>query len=128
MKIKSYVGGHDIKVFKDCVYDPSTRKFTGGTLLTVIPYSGKMLSALVRQIDTEPIEINEEKVPVRSPQIFADVDPLPDEDECDYCIVSSMYVAACKALGIDTSRLLTVGSPVADEEGRVIGCINLNKN
>lgn len=128
MVIKSFVGGHDIQIFRDCTYNTRTRKYIGGTLVTVIPYSGKMLSASIKQIDVEPLEINGSKVPLKSPQIFIDIDPIPDKEDCDYCVVSAMYVAACKELGIETSRLLTIGSPVTDEEGKVVGCINLNKN
>lgn len=128
MIIKSFVGGHSLRIFTDCVYEESIRKNCGGRLVAEIPYSGRMLSAKIRQEDTEPINFEGVLIPVKTPQIFEAVDPIPGTDECDYCIVSAMYVAACKALGIDTSRLLTIGEPVVDEEGRVIGTICLNKN
>ena len=75
-------------------------------------------------------EINYEgvSIPTNTPQIFEDVDPIPPEEECDFCIVSAMYVAACKSLGINTKRLLTIGAPVVDEENRVIGTCSLNRN
>lgn len=128
MIIKSFVGGHDINVYTDCVYDASIRKYRGGHVLTVIPYSGCMLSAKVEQKDAESVDYNGIGLQTKTPQIFTAVDPIPAKDECDYCIVSAMYVAACKSLGLDTSRLLTIGEPVADENGSVIGCINFNRN
>ena len=126
--IKSYVGGHEIRVFTGCIFDPSVRKYRGGELLTVIPYSGKMLSAVLDQQNAEPIYVNGVEIPTKTPQSFTAVDPVPNESESDYCIVSSMYVAACKSLGVDTSRLLTIGEPVVDDNNHVIGCINFNRN
>lgn len=128
MIIKSFVGGHPLRIFTDCVYDESIRKYRGGRLVAEIPYSGRMLSAKTRQEDTEPISFNGILIPVKTPQIFEGVDPIPGTSECDYCIVSAMYVAACKSLGIDTSRLLTIGDPVVDKEGYVIGTMSLNRN
>ncbi|MBQ5824162.1 MAG: hypothetical protein IIW48_05075 [Clostridia bacterium] len=127
-KIMSFVGGHDVKIYSGTVYDPSIRKRRGGEIIAVIPYSGRMLSAVVKQSPDTPIQYDGVLIPVNSPQIFTAVDPVPPEDECDFCVVSAMYVAACKALGLDTSRLLTIGEPVADEEGRVIGTASLNRN
>lgn len=128
MKVKSFVGGHDIIVYTGCEYSEKYRKYVGGELLTVIPYSGRMLSAVVKTPDTEKINLNGVEIPVNGPQKFIDIDPIPSPDECDYCVVSAMYVAACKALGIDTSRLLTIGGPVVNESGQVIGTNLFNKN
>ena len=126
--IKSFVGGHDVKIYSDSVYDPSIRKHRGGKVAAVIPYSGRMLSAVIAQTPDAPLEYNGALIPVNTPQVFTAADPIPTENECDYCVVSAMYVDACKALGIDTSRLLTIGEPVADDEGRVIGTVSLNRN
>ncbi len=128
MIIKSFVGGHSLRIFTDCLYDESIRKYRGGSLVAEIPYSGKMLSAKIKQDDSEPISFDGILIPVKTPQIFEAVDPIPGTDECDYCIVSAIYVAACKSFGIDTSRLLTIGEPVVDENGVVIGTVSLNKN
>lgn len=128
MVIKSYVGGHGVKVFTGCTYDPAIRKYRGGRLAVEIPYSGRMLSAKVSQENAEPIFFDGVSIPVKTAQVFQSVDEIPGEDECDYCVVSAMYVAACKALGLDTSRLLTIGAPVADENGHVIGTVFLNRN
>ena len=128
MIIKSFVGGHDVNVYTGCVYNEKYRKFSGGTLLTVIPYSGRMLNAVIKTPETDTVEFGGVEIPVNSPQIFTDVDPIPSEDECDLCVVSAMYAAACKSLGIDTSRLLTIGGPVANENGQVIGTNSFNRN
>ncbi len=126
--IKSYVGGHDIKVYKGCSFDSKIRKYKGGELLAVIPYSGKMLSAKFAPSETEIINIGNAEIIVKSPQKFADVDPLPEENGNDLYVVSALYVAACKALGKNTSNLLTIGDTVVDENNNIIGCINFNRN
>ena len=87
-----------------------------------------MLSAKIKQEHIEPLSFENVLIPIKTPPIFEGIDPIPDKDECDYCIVSAMYVAACKSLGVDTSRLLTIGEPVADENGIVVGTISLNRN
>ena len=122
--VKSFVGGHDIRVYKNCVFDPDVRKYRGGTLSRVIPYGGRTLSAHISQMD----ELSIDGIQIKSKQEFTAVDDFPDEDECIYCIVSALYVAACRQLGKDTSRLLTIGETVVDENGNTIGCVNLNKN
>ena len=128
MKVLSFVGGHPVNVIASAVYDASIRKYRGGVKVMEIPYAGKMLSAKVSQTEAEPVVIDGISIPTMTPQVFADVDPIPSADECDFCIVSAMYVAACKSLGIDTSRLLTMGGTVVDDDGRVIGVIGFNRN
>lgn len=128
MKIKSFVGGHDINVYTGCEYSEKYRKYTGGELLTVIPFSGRMLNAVVETPETGMLDMNGVMIPVNSPQKFVNIDPIPPVEECDYCIVSAMYVAACRTLGIDTSRLLTIGGPVVNAEGQVIGTNSFNRN
>ena len=127
MKIKSFVGNHDINIYHGCSYDPTLRKYRGGTLLKTISYSGKMLNAESVQKSGWMI-VDGVKIPVTSRQMFINVDPIPPLEECDYCIVSNKYVAACKNLGINTSRLLTIGDTVVDSDGRIIGCVGLCKN
>ena len=122
--IKSFVGGHDIKIYKDCVFDPTVRKYREGVLFCVIPFSGRILSAHFSQTNEPEID----GIPIKSKQNFTAVDDLPDETECSYCIVSALYVAACRQFGRDTSRLLTIGETVVNENGNTIGCVNLNKN
>jgi len=130
MKIKSFVGGHTVNIFAGCEFDPAIRKFRGGSKVAEIPFSGRTLNAHFEQNEAEPIEIESDgiSIPTMSSQIFTSVDELPPVEECDFCIVSALFVAACKAVGRDTSRLLTIGTPVVDEAGRTIGCISLTRN
>ena len=126
IKIKSYVGGHTINVYSDCEFNPEIRKYMGGALLCQIPYSGKMLSVEYEIISEEEITIDGKpiKVLLRKPK---SIDLIPSKEECDYCIVSAEYACVCKSMGCDTSRLLTMATPVVDKEGRVIGTTGFNK-
>ena len=129
MVIKSFVGGHSVRIYDDCVFDPGIRKYRAGRLVTEIPYAGRMLNAQIRQEAAEPLRYADALIPTTTAPRFVAVDPIPPREECDYCIVSALYVAACKSLGIDTSRLLTISStPVVDDEGRTIGTCALNRN
>ena len=128
MVVKSFVGGHKLCIFEDCEFDPKIRKYRGGRIIAEIPFSGRFLNAYWPRSESEPIEFDGAEIPTLSPQIFTDVDELPGTDECDYCIVSALYVTACKALGRATERLLTIGMPVVDDEGRTVGCCALNRN
>ena len=126
--IKSYVGGHDINVYSGCTFDPKVRKYRGGELAAVIPYAGNMLSAKFSPAKKEIISVGNAEIILKSPQEFTDVDPLPAGNSDDLYVVSALYVAACKALGKDTSRLLTIGDTVVDDMNRVIGCVDFNRN
>lgn len=128
MKVQSYVGGHAVNVVEGAVFDPKVRKYRGGEVVLSIPFSGRMLNAKAVQKDAEPLTIEGVQVKTLSPQIWESVDPIPDASEADLCIVSAMYVAACKALGLDTSRLLTMAGTVVDGEGNVVGVTGFNRN
>lgn len=127
MKVVSYVGGHDVVVYRDAVYDPSIRKYRGGMPVAVIPYSGQMLSAAARPAREEMLLLNGVDVPVHEAAEWDHVDPLPGPETCDFALVSAMYAAACRELGLETSRLLTIGGVVVDDAGRTIGCAWLNR-
>ena len=127
MKIVSCVGGHPVNIYTGAEFDPTIRKFRGGEISATIPYAGFMLSARAEQVDDEPIIVDGVEIPTKSPQKWVSVDPLPDEPDTLY-IVSAMYVAARKELGLPTNMLLTIGQVVVDETGRVAGCVNLNRN
>ncbi len=120
--LENCVGCHDVVIFAECEYDAKIRKYRGGEIVKIIPYSGKMLSAQVSQDDAPFID----GVPTKTPQLFHFVDEVPDDG--NYYIVSAMYVAACKALKRDTSRLLTIGGTVVDDKGRTVGAAWLNRN
>lgn len=126
-RIMSFVGNHDVNVIEGATFDPAVRKYTGGHVVATIPFAGRMLSAKARQEDAEPVMFNGVAIPTKTKQVWESVDPLPSLEECDLCIVSAMYVAACKELGMDTSRLLTMGGTVID--GReIVGTIGFNRN
>lgn len=126
IKVGNFLGGHDINVIGGAKFDPSIRKFRGGEVIVTIPYSGQMLSARSTQMPASPITICGVEVPTLTKQIWEDVDELPEG--FDYYIVSAMYVSACRELGRDTSRLLTIGGTVVDEKDRVCGTIGFNRN
>lgn len=128
MTIKSFVGGHSVSVFAGSTFDPSIRKYKGGEKVAEIPFSGRMLSAKARQDAAEPVEFEGVSIPTQTPQIWESVDPIPSVEECDFCLVSAMYVAACKALGMDTSRLLTMGGTVVSDDGKILGTVGFNRN
>ncbi len=129
MKIQSYVGGHDIAIIQGAVFDPACRKYRGGICIARIPYAGRMLSAhAAPQQELEPLTWEDQQIPLRSALRWDFVDPIPPREECDYALVSVPYVTACRAMGMDTSRLLTIGGSVVDDAGRVIGACWLNRN
>lgn len=127
MIIKSFVGGHTVNVFEGAIYDPAIRKYRGGRCVATIPFAGRMLSAKVSQTIAAPVEYEGVEIPTLTPQIFTDVDPIP-EDGADFYIVSAMYVNARKALGLDTSKLLTMGGTVVDDDGKIVGVVGFNRN
>lgn len=136
-KIISCVGGHDINVIDAAKvhYDKAVRKFRlndgetqKGATLAVISFSGTMLNAQAAQRDADPIIINGAKIPTKTPQLWGSVDKIPADLDADYYIVSAMYVAARKALNMDTDRLLTMGQTVVDGKGNVIGTLGFNRN
>ena len=128
MIIKSFTP-HSITIFADTTFDPSIRKYRGGTPICTIPKADRMLSAHQKpQIPAAPLETESGFIPLRSAPEWASVDPIPDATECDYAIVSALYVSACKDLGMDTSRLLTIGGSVVDDAGKIIGTVWLNRN
>ena len=114
-------------IYKDAVYDPSIRKYRGGTPVAVVPYSGRMLSASAKPAPEEMLLLNGVEVPVHGASEWDHVDPLPAPEECDFALVSAMYAAACRELNVDTSRLLTIGGVVVDDAGRTVGCAWLNR-
>ena len=125
-KIGNFVGGHDIVIYQGAWLDTTIRKYRGGVPVAIIPFAGKMLSAKVSQAAADPINIDGVEIATRTAQQFTSVDPLPKG--YDYYIVSAMYVAACRAVGVSTDHLLTIDGTVVDDNGRVIGCTGFNRN
>lgn len=125
VKIKNFVGGHDVVVYADCEYDKRMRKYRvteKSRIVAKIKYCGWTLNAYSERFPES--ELN--GIPIGHAPQFRDVDPVPEG--CDFAIVSTVYVAACKALGVDTSNLLTTGTAVIDDSNKVVGCIQLIRN
>lgn len=98
---------HDIVIYSqaDCTWDKTSRKQIlrdGATPLTTLQKSGVVLSAKMASQDDAMID----GIPIIR-QTFVDIDPLPLGADSDYCVVSQLYMAAVKQLGLDTTRLLT---------------------
>ena len=127
MKILSYVGGHDVVIYQNAVYDPSIRKYRGGTPAGVIAYTGRKLSAAAKTRRGERVPAYGLASPVHAASEWDHVDSLPAAEECDFALVSALYAAVCQKLGLDTSRLLTIGGVVVDDAGHTVGCVWLNR-
>ena len=126
MVIKAFVGGHDVVVYSGAEFVPAIRKYKGGTPAVTIPYAGIQLNAKARQDVAESIEIDGISIPTKTPKMWDSVDPIPED--CDFCVVSAMYVSACKALGMPTDKLLTIDGTVVSDDGRILGCVGFNRN
>ena len=124
--IVNCVGGHDLAIYTNSAYDPAIRKYRGGELLCVIPYSGSMLSAKLADTDADPVRFGDAMIATKVSTVV-DADPIPSDDDT-FFVVSALYVAACKQLGRDTSHLLTIGGTVVGDDGKVIGTAWLNRN
>ena len=115
---------HVINIVENVIFDASQRKFlTTNETKTVVSIApcGELLSA--NQKNTEAESIN--GIPTKKME-FSGVSEAPKD--C-WCIVSAMYVAACKGLGINTDNLLTIGDAVYDSETiKPIGTLNLIRN
>ena len=122
MSIVNYTP-HTVSVYEGATYNPAIRKYEGGTLTRCIPSCGVVLNA---RMDTTPVG-DVEGVPCVRAHVV-DVDPAPAFGPGDYFIVSTIYVNACKALGFDTSHMLTVDGAVVDSEGHVVGCVGFRRN
>jgi hypothetical protein len=87
-------------------------------ILKVIP-EGQNLNA--QKGESEILTLG--NIPCQTVAPFEQVDPIP---EGDIVIVSQMYRAACKELGLNTSNLATVSGPVFEEGNpRPIGVTSL---
>ena len=64
------------------------------------------------------VNCNGLSIPMKPCPKWIDVDALPvgDDDEFTLIIVTDEYVRACEYLGIPTTKLLTVGAAVVDED------------
>lgn len=127
-KVINCVGGHDIDVYDGCVFDENSRKYTGGVKIGSIPFSGKILNVDFKLKDSASIISHDTVLNTKERQRIIRISELPPAEEYDFCIVSNTYLSACKELGIDTSKLLTIEGSVIDDNGKVIGAYFFNRN
>jgi hypothetical protein len=110
---------HAINVVKNAVFNPTIRKYIGGTVVLSIPSNG-MLNATVKTVDLYPVN---DIIPVFG-KSFTGVDSLPDG--YDVYIVSAMYASAAKSAGLDMKNVFTVADPVYTDDGKsFVGCRGL---
>jgi hypothetical protein len=106
---------HAINVVDGASFNPSIRKYTGGTVVLSIPSNG-MLNAKLSTVDLPAVD----GIPVFG-KAFTGVDALPNG--YDIYIVSAMYASAAKAAGVDMSKVYTVADPVYTDDGNsFLGC------
>mgnify|MGYP003526966902 FL=1 len=106
---------HAINVVSGSNFDPSIRKYVGGSVLFSIPSNG-LLNAKITTVNSGDID----GIPVYAKQVTG-VDPLPDG--FDIYIVSALYSGAAQKKGVDLSKIYTVADPVYTSDGAtVIGC------
>ena len=123
MQIVNYTP-HMINIVGNVTFSDKDRKYLTNEetiIIKSIPPSGMLLNAKQVNEDTEAIDGIPTKV-----MTFSGVTEAPKDR---YCIVSAMYVTACKQLGIDTYNLLTIGDAVYSADTiKPIGTLNLNRN
>ena len=106
---------HAINVVVGATFNPSIRKFTGGSVSHSIPSNG-MLNAKMETVNLPDIQ----GIPCFGKSITG-VDPLPDG--FDIYIVSALYASAAIKAGMDMSKIFTVADPVMSDDGNsFIGC------
>ena len=121
---------HPVSVVSGATFDASIRKYRGGSVVSTIPSSGMVSAISTRQVEMDPI-LNEDgvSIPTISAPKWERVDSLPEAPEGTMYVVSAMYVAACRELGLPTDRLLTIGPAVVGDDGRsIVGCVSLVRN
>lgn len=120
---------HTVNLIAGAKFDPAIRKYRGGETILTIPSTGMVSAKSADQTELEPILVNGVEISTISAPKWVSVDPLPEAEEGTLFIVSSLYVAACKKLGIPTDNLLTIGNAVvADDNRTVFGCTCLVRN
>lgn len=125
MEICNYTP-HPVHIYKDAEFDPSIRKYRGGTKICTFPSVG-MLSAKMAE---NTVFTREDGIVFKCTEIVGcDKYPIHNLNDSDtYLIVSQLYLSAAKQSGWDTSHLLTIGGAVVDDAGRTIGAAFLTMN
>lgn len=124
MEIRNYTP-HPVNIYKDAEFDPSIRKYRGGTKIGTFPSVG-MLSAKLAE---KTVDVREDGIVFKRTEIIGcDKCPIKLDGSDIYIIVSQLYLSAAKQMGWDTSHLLTIGGAVVDDAGRTIGAAFLTMN
>ena len=117
---------HAITIMAGTVYNPTTRNHFVGKqtkIVKEIPSSGNTLNAYYERYMDDLNGLPIDRI------TYTNVDPIPEN--VDYVIVSAIYVEACKKLGKDTTKCLTVGKGVFSNEGKIrkpVGTTSLKCN
>ena len=123
MTIKNFTP-HEINILSGATFSQKDRKYVVDhttQVVKVIKPEGTLLSVQQINEDKDPID----GIPTKRMEFGSD---LLHPSDC-YCIVSAMYVSACRQHGVDTSNLLTIGDGVYDPESmKPVGTLNLNRN
>ena len=129
---------HAINVVENSVFNPSIRKYTGGSIVLSIT-SNVMLNAKISSITLPSIVLADDlfteeyddcgnivlnkhyaEIPVVG-KSFTGIDPLPEG--YDIYIVSALYSSAAIKAGMDMSKIYTVSDPVYTDDGNsFLGC------
>lgn len=95
---------------------------SAGDLVETVPPSGMVARAEVSRRLVEKrghVELYE--------SVFFGAKPLGVPEPDSVFVVSSLYLSALRADGLDASGVYVPGEAVRDEAGRVIGCVGLSR-
>ena len=122
MRILNY-SGEDVHLYEKMEYDSDYHCYVEGEHGR--PYIAFPSKGILEARSEAPkhgsdckVNCNGVSIPMKLYPKWKDVDALPvgDDDEFTLIIVTDEYVRACEYLGIPTTKLLTVGPAVVDED------------
>lgn len=106
---------HDVNVVVGATFVPDVRKYMGGHVIATFTPEGMLQAHVDVKADGAMGD-----VPMMR-RVVTGIDPVPDDGAMH--IVSAQYFSAAQAAGADTSRLLTVGPVVVDDDRRIVGTV-----
>lgn len=109
---------HSINILRGAEYDSAIRKFRGGEITCTIPSSG-MVSAKYAEQPVGEIQ----GIPVNRKTLIS-IEEIPNFEPDAVYIVSGLYLAAAKELGLYEGNLVAPGTTSVEADGRTIrGCV-----
>lgn len=96
--------------------------YSGGALVAVVEPSGQV----ARAASTRELVATRDGIEFYR-TAYGQPSPLPEAEPDDVFVVSSLYLAALRAAGLDDARVHVPGEAVRDEAGRVVGCVGLSR-